>query len=84
MSLLPWAALHSGSEQLGMNLLLIVYLPLQEQIKHAIQNALFIFCKLQISRLCVYERQPPPSIFKGILRCLNFLYIKFLKTNIVR
>ncbi len=61
----------------------IVYLPLQEQIKHAIQNALSIFCKLQISRLCVYMRRPPPRILKGILRCLNFLYIKFLKTNVV-
>ncbi len=67
-----------------MNLLLTVYLPLQEQINHAIQNALSIFCKLQISRLCVYTSRPPPSILKGILRCLNFLYIKLLKTNIVR
>jgi hypothetical protein len=64
-----------------MNLLLIVYLPVQEQIKHAIQNALSIFCKLQISRLCVYMRRPPPSIFERNFEVLKFFVHKIFENK---
>ncbi len=60
----------------GMNLLLTVYLPLQEQTKHASQNALsIIYLATDKLSLRVFARTPP-SILKGILRSLNFVYIK--------
>jgi hypothetical protein len=47
------------------------------------KNALSIFYKLQISCLCLKNCGPSPSGLKEILRCLSYLYKKFLKTNIV-